>query len=132
MCTHCVQLKARLQQQLPGSGPTRREELLREIERAEQNIKLWEGMVEDWQEYLSANQQQLGYEQEGMLLVFKRISTGSPTPFSPTPVSPTNGIIFQFRLLVQNLPDMNLHDNFDDYNYTRLQVAYKHSLHRVC
>ena len=70
MCTHCVQDKASLQQQLPGSDPTRREELLGEIEGAEQNIKLWEGAVEDWQEHLSANQQRLGYEREGMLLVF--------------------------------------------------------------
>ena len=70
MCTHCVQIKARLQQQLPGSDPTRREELLGEIEGAEQSIMTWKGMAEIWQEYLSANQQQLGYEQEGMLLEF--------------------------------------------------------------
>ena len=70
MCTHCVQNKARLQQQLPDSDPTRREELLGDIERAEQYIKWSKGMVEGWQERLSANQQQLGYEQEGMLLVF--------------------------------------------------------------
>ena len=70
MCTHCVQTKARLQQQLPGSDPTRRAELLGEIEEAEQNIKKCKERVEVWQERLSANQQQLGYEQEGMLLVF--------------------------------------------------------------
>ena len=70
MCTHYVQNKASLQQQLPGSNPTRREELLGEIEEAEQNIKGWKERVERWQVLLSANQQQLGYEQEGMLLVF--------------------------------------------------------------
>ena len=70
MCTHCVQRKASLQQQLPDSNPTRREELLGEIEMAEQSIKRWKEWVERWQEHLSANQQQLGYEQEGMLLVF--------------------------------------------------------------
>ena len=70
MCTHCVQDKASLQQQLPGSDPTRREELLGGIEGAEQNIKWYKEWVEDWQEHVSANQHQLGYEQEGMLLVF--------------------------------------------------------------
>ena len=70
MCTHCVQDKARLQQQLPGSDPTSREELLGGIEGAEQDIKRCKEWVEDWQEHLSANQQQLGYEQQGMLLVF--------------------------------------------------------------
>ena len=70
MCTHCVQTKASLQQQLPDSDPTRREELLGEIERAERRIKGYKEWVERWQEDLSANQQQLGYEQEGMLLEF--------------------------------------------------------------
>ena len=70
MCTHCVQRKARLQQQLPGSDPTRREKLLGEIESEEQNIEGCKEWVEVWQDHLSANQQQLGYEQEGMLLVF--------------------------------------------------------------
>ena len=70
MCTHCVQDKARLQQQLPGSDPTRREELLGEIEGEERHIKTCKGLVEDYQEAISANQHQLGYEQEGMLLVF--------------------------------------------------------------
>ena len=70
MCTHCVQDKARLRQQLPGSDPTLREELLGEIEGTEQSINAWKDGVEVWQELLSANQQRLGYEQEGMLLVF--------------------------------------------------------------
>ena len=70
MCTHCVQDKARLQQQLPGSDPTLREELLGEIEGTERGIMTWKDGVEVWQELLSANQQLLGYEQEGMLLVF--------------------------------------------------------------
>ena len=70
MCTHCVQRKASLQQQLSGCDPTRREELLGRIEEAEQRIKVYKAMVEGWQERLSANQQQLGYEQQGMLLVF--------------------------------------------------------------
>ena len=70
MCTHCVQDKASLQQQLPGSDLTRREELLGEIEGAERHIKMYKEWVEGWQEHLSANQQRLGYEQEGMLLVF--------------------------------------------------------------
>ena len=70
MCTHCVQDKASLQQQLPGSNPTMRKGLLGAIEAIEQDIKTWKERVEDWQEHLSANQQRLGYEQEGMLLVF--------------------------------------------------------------
>ena len=70
MCTHCVQDKAILQQQLPVSDPTRREGLLGEIEEEEQRIKWYKEVVEACQELLSANQQQLGYEQQGMLLVF--------------------------------------------------------------
>ena len=69
MCVYS-QRKASLQRQLPGSDPTRREELLGEIERAERHIKRYKEHFEDWQEDLSANQQQLGYEQQGMLLVF--------------------------------------------------------------
>ena len=69
MCVYS-QRKASLQQQLPGSDPTRREELLGGIEREEQDIKVWKERLERCQERLSANQQQLGYEQEGMLLVF--------------------------------------------------------------
>ena len=68
MCIHCVQDKAEVQGRIASSGETG--ELLQQLEEAEEEIKAWKELVEDYQCLISEYQQRLGSVQEGTELMF--------------------------------------------------------------